>query len=152
MDEVQNQSKESPKIITKFSKIHKMIYAYNAYNNGCKRNKQTIEKIQEGKFGEASFYSRYEKATGTKTERFRQALSEEYYSRTEEFRRKNGYIIVEYNGEEKTLDEWYEMFETQQISKEQMNEIIDLTKTTNEYTKDIYNSTNQNTDISAYFE
>lgn len=119
------------------------------------------EKIQEAKFGTASFYSRFENAQGSKTEKFRNALIEEYQTRTEVFRdlyddEKITYTYKNENGEmvkeTKTLKEWNEMFENIKISKDDMNEIIDeVKKIPSIQAKANYNGTAQNEDTSKYF-
>lgn len=119
------------------------------------------EKIQEGKFGEASFYSRFEKATGTETEKFRSALFEEYQNRTEVFRdmyanEKVTYMYKNENNElveeTKTLSEWNELFRETKISKEAMNEIIEeVKKIPSIQAKANYNGTAQNDTTSQYF-
>ena len=115
------------------------------------------EKIMEERFGEASFYSRFEKAEGTKTEKFRQALREEYGSRTEKFREVYGEEIYKIDNNELTLNQWYKLFEQGIISKEEMNKIIEEIKKIPEIqAKANYNGTAQNDDtsinMSDYFD
>lgn len=108
------------------------------------------EKLKENQFKEASFFSRFEKAKGTDIERFEQAQKEEYSARISNFLDKNGEIEVSYNGQTKTLNEWYNEFNIS-INKDDMNNIIELTKETSEYNKKSgdYNGTSNNSNASA---
>lgn len=112
------------------------------------------EKLKEEKYKQKSLYSIMENQVGTEQEKYESAVKEIYGYRTEAFREENGNIKVEYNGEIKTLNEWYDEF-GKTINKDDMNNIIDLTKKTNDYQlKEDYGIGRgaQNKDISSYFD
>lgn len=102
------------------------------------------EKLLQSRYGGASFYAYYQKAKGTEGERYEYALKQEYANRTKEFRRKYGDEKVEFNGKTKTINEWFKEF-GKTISKNDMNDIIDIMKNNEEVGyKEFYNSNGQN--------
>lgn len=104
------------------------------------------EKLLEPKYKTASFYSRFEKATGSVGQRVQTAIKEEYAYRTKEFRKKYGNELVEYNGRVLTINQWFNNEFDKTIDKDDMNEIIKQFEDDNERSyREYYNSTNQNT-------
>ena len=106
------------------------------------------EKILEQKYGQKSFYSRFEEASGTFKTKFYEASLSEYKERTESFRKIYGKEEIEYYGEIHSLDTWFEFYEDNKISRDDLNDIISELKKNNEkYLKADYNATAQNNDI-----
>lgn len=108
------------------------------------------EKILEPRFKQKSFYSRFEEAEGTFREKFITAQKEEYFERTEAFREKYGDEKIEYLEVEKTINEWFEMFNENIISEEFLNEVLkEFQRLNKEYLKHDYNGIAQNESTNA---
>ena len=105
------------------------------------------EKLLQSRYGGASFYSFYQNAKGTEAQKIQFARREEYANRTKELRRKYGEELITYNGQTKTLNDWFKLYE-KDISHEDMNEIIEILKEEDRY-KDYYNTTPQNASTSS---
>ena len=130
--------------------------ARKLYNFGKNKEFRNISKQARVFFQDDLFYGDREltfnkalenvKASEMK-EVFADTEKEIYMKRTKTFIENNGENEFEYNGEEKTLEEWMEDYNSGEISKEEMNDIIKQYKEQNPDRSMYYANTEENSDL-----